>query len=378
MLPSAPTSSLGEDFPTLLAGARAEVDRRLAAFWDEKLTALHACGPEVVAMAAAARDLTLRGGKRYRAALLAAAYAAVAPDAPIGPALQAGVAVELLQSYLLIQDDWIDGDATRRGGPSAHAALSASLGDARLGAASAILASDLTLDLALGALSAIDLTELAPSASEPPERRVLAAIKRFLRINEDAIIGQQLDLIGSDDVETMHDLKTGSYTVRGPLVLGAVLAGAPAATIAALERFATPVGLAFQLRDDLLGAFGSAAETGKPEGSDLRNGKRTAILAEAEARLTAEQRRAVDRVLGRAGATPAEVAEATAALDACGARAAVSARQLALCEAAEALAMALPLDARARGLIAGAATALRPSHGGAASGPTPEVPAHRG
>src|ERR1700744_904861 len=119
--------SLGKDFASLLAAVRAAVDERLALIWDERIVALRRHGAEVTAMATAARDLTLRGGKRFRAALLAAAYGGVAPDASVEPAFQAGVALELLQTYLLIQDDWMDGDLTRRGGPSVHAALAVSL-----------------------------------------------------------------------------------------------------------------------------------------------------------------------------------------------------------------------------------------------------------
>ena len=142
------TSPLGSDFSTLLATVRPAIEERLAALWDARIEALRGHGVEVTAMAAAARDLTMRGGKRYRGALLAAAYAGVAPGAPLEPAFQAGVALELLQTYLLIQDDWMDGDLTRRGGPSVHATLSGNLGTAHLGAASAMLASDLTCNMA--------------------------------------------------------------------------------------------------------------------------------------------------------------------------------------------------------------------------------------
>src|SRR6185437_3001411 len=152
--------------------------------------------------------------KRYRAALLAAAYAGAAPGASLEPALQAGVALELLQTYLLIQDDWMDGDLTRRGGPTVHAALAERLGGAHLGAASAMLASDLSWNLAVSVVSAIDL----------PPSRVLATLRELVRVHEDVIVGQQIDMLGrAEDVEAMHALKTGSYTVRGPLTLGATL-----------------------------------------------------------------------------------------------------------------------------------------------------------
>jgi len=358
------TNPIHAPFPALLAHVRAAVDQRLAALWDSEIAALQRYGADVVTAADAARDLTMRGGKRYRAALLAAAYAGVSPDAPIEPAYQAGVALELLQSYLLMQDDWMDGDDTRRGGPSVHAALTAHMRDAHRGAAFAILTSDYTWGLALRTLADVAL----------PAPRVLAAVQYFSRLHADVVVGQQLDMLGNaPDVDVVHDLKTGAYTVRGPLVLGATLAGADAATIDALQRFAGPVGVAFQLRDDLLGTFGTAEETGKPVGNDLRAGKRTAILAEAEARLSPAGRAAVDRALGRAEATDAEVIAATSALEACGARAAVAARLARLCDEAEARAAALPIAETARALLAGAAAALAP---GVVGGAMVEPAAH--
>src|SRR5205823_1606576 len=150
----------------------------------------------------------------------------------------------------------------------------------------AILASDLTWGMALETLAGLDAR---------PER-VVDVIRRFCAVHEDVVVGQALDLFArAEDVEAMHALKTGSYTVRGPLVLGAALAGASPETMGALETFAAPVGVAFQLRDDLLGTFATTAETGKPEGGDLRAGKRTAVIVEAERLLDAAGRRALDR-----------------------------------------------------------------------------------
>ena len=115
-----------------------------------------------------------------------------------------------------------------------------------------------------------------------PER-VIEAGRAFARVQREVIIGQLIDLRGApasaEQVESMHDLKTGSYTVRGPLAIGAILAGASAEQRAALDRFAAPLGVAFQLRDDLLGTFGDPRATGKPAGNDVRRGKRTALVA---------------------------------------------------------------------------------------------------
>jgi geranylgeranyl diphosphate synthase, type I len=353
LLPGPATfATIDGDFGALLGVVRPAVEARIEALFQGRLDGIGGrYGAEVHAMIAAARNLTLRSAKRFRAALLAIGYGGVDPHAPFEAALQGGVAIELLQTYLLIQDDWMDGDLTRRGGPSVHALLGERLGG-HVGAASAILSSDFTWGLAIGALAAI----------EAPATQVIAALRLFTRIHEDVVIGQQIDVLGrAEDVDVMHDLKTGSYTVRGPLALGATLAGAPRETLEALDRFAAPLGVAFQLRDDLLGTFGSAAVTGKPVGNDLRAGKRTAIIVEADARRDAiddKGREALARAFGNASASDADVTAATFALDACGAHEAVRARLLRLCGEAHALAATLPLAPAARAQLAGAARAL--------------------
>ena len=346
-----PPASPLQAFGSHLEGVRREVDGRLAKLFDGTIAELTPHGRDVVQMAEAARDLTLRGGKRFRAGMLVAAYEGVAPRASLDPAFSAAVSFELLQSYLLIQDDWMDGDAMRRGGPSAHAQLSAAFGDAHAGACSAMLASDLTWGLAVRTLA---------RARVKPDRR-LRAMEVFCAVHQDVVCGQQIDTRGrAEDVEKMHALKTGSYTARGPLVIGATLAAASSRTIAALTRYADPLGVAFQLRDDLLGAFAKEAETGKKEGSDLRAGKRTALLAEAEGRLDDAGRAAIARALGHEDASDDVVREATLALERCGARAAVEERLRSLCARAGELAKQLPVSERARTLFEGAALALLP------------------
>ncbi len=337
-------------FLDLLARIRPEIERRIGARFDAKVARTRAYGPDVAAMVEAARELTVRGGKRFRAGLIATGFLVAAGEGPLEAAIDAGVAFELLQTYLLIQDDWMDGDTTRRGGPSVHAALAARLGDAQRGASSAILASDLTWGLALETLSSIDL----------PAQRVVEVLRLFLRVHEDVVIGQQIDVLGkAEDVEAMHDLKTGSYTVRGPLLLGAALAGAPHTLRQGLERFAAPIGIAFQLRDDLLGTFGDPAETGKPVGNDLVAGKRTALVAEAHRLASETDLSALVRVLGRPDASEAEIRAATGVIVSSGARRAVEDRLHALCDEAEAIAAGLGVSAAARALLVGAVAALR-------------------
>jgi geranylgeranyl diphosphate synthase type I len=123
---------------------------------------------------------------------------------------------------------------------------------------------------------------------------------------------------------TQH-LKTGSYTMRGPMTLGALLADASPEQLQALMRFAQPLGIAFQLRDDVLGTFGDAAVTGKPVGHDLREGKHTALIAEAHNLLSPTDRTRLDAVLGDRSASLVDVQAAIRMLETSGIRARVEA-----------------------------------------------------
>ena len=270
---------------------------------------------------------------------------------------RAAVAIELLQVYLLIHDDWMDDDDVRRGGPAVHVALREYLGSKRLGDTSAVLAGDLACGYAQQALLEV------PLAAD----RVLGAARAFAQIQEDVVCGQLAEMSpmiadkargAIPTVELIHTLKTASYTVTGPLAIGAQLAGASDARVAQLAQYGRPLGIAFQLRDDLLGVFGDPRDTGKPVGNDIRQGKHTALVDAMKGDAAAQALLA--RVLGRADASDAEVAEVMAAMESSGARARVEARVAELlAEARAALAaMALPETSPGRAWLAGAIRAL--------------------
>lgn len=308
-----------------LEDVRALIDARLASHFARERERAAALSPEGGSLNDAIATLTMRGGKRLRPALLVAAFRSVDEAAPLDDAIEAGAALELLQSYLLIHDDWMDHDEERRGGPSVHAALRDANGnDAHLGASLAVLAGNLASAHAWALLTGIG----------GPEARLREAIDVFIAIHREVVLGQQLDLLGSKDVSRMQQLKTGSYTVRGPLALGAVLGGASAAQHEALARFGGPIGEAFQMRDDLLGAFGDPRETGKPAGNDLRAGKRTALINAAEERASESDLALLRSVLGRADASDSEVGLALEVLERSGAKAAVESRLRALLDEA--------------------------------------------
>src|SRR4051794_11004647 len=153
----APKALPQNPFAALLGGVQSEVDQRLRGFLETRLDVARRQGPEVLEMVSAVRDLCLRGGKRLRPALLVAGYRAASETADLEPALEAGVALELLQAYLLIHDDWMDGDLVRRGGPAVHAQLAKRFRSERKGHASGILAGDYAAAVALEALSHVEM-----------------------------------------------------------------------------------------------------------------------------------------------------------------------------------------------------------------------------
>jgi geranylgeranyl diphosphate synthase type I len=176
-------------------------------------------------------------------------------------------------------------------------------------------------------------------------RRSSDAVQTFLRVQRDVVLGQTLDLLGSADVSRMHDLKTGSYTVEGPLLLGATLADADQAQLEILRRLARPLGEAFQVRDDLLGTFGDPKKTGKPVGNDLRVGKHNAVVRAAQAQLGDADRATLDTIHGRPEASDADVRVVIAMLERTGVRARVEAELVGLVAQAKAHLMGAPLSA---------------------------------
>lgn len=276
-------------------------------------------------------DFTLDGGKRMRPRLLWWAMRACgAADAgSTAAALRLGVALELIQSCALIHDDVMDRSRLRRGRPAVHIDLADRAGLApnsergsAFGTSAAVLAGDLALVWA-------DDT-VAETPLPTPVRRRIRAIWRSMRT--EMVAGQYLDLHGqatggSSAARAIRTacLKSALYSVERPLAIGAALADADERTTAALRSAGRGAGIAFQLRDDLLGVFGDPARTGKPSGDDIREGKPTYLLAVARERAEAaddqEALAVLGRAVGNADVTEAELADVTEVFEATGARA---------------------------------------------------------
>ncbi|MDT0387099.1 polyprenyl synthetase family protein [Streptomyces dubilierae] len=289
----------------------------------------------------------LRGGKRLRTAFAWCGWRAAGGSGDATAVLRTGAALELLQGCALIHDDVMDGSPLRRGGPALHVELAGrhpagraaafgtpgAVSPESFGASAAVLAGDLALAWA------DDL--LTETALGSPQGARLHHEWRAMRT--EMVAGQYRDLhaqasgaSGDEEALTVAALKSARYTVARPLALGAALAGAGTRTTEALRAAGHCAGLAFQLRDDLLGAFGDPAETGKPAEDDLRSRKLTPLLA-AAVRLAGASgdREAADVLAPGAHAQPEHTVERMrAALERTGARAEVEARTAELAAAA--------------------------------------------
>ncbi|WP_458041925.1 MULTISPECIES: polyprenyl synthetase family protein [Bacteria] len=250
---------------------------------------------------------TLRGGKRLRAAFCYWGWRSVTDDSHTEEIIAAAAALEIFHAAALVHDDIIDNSDTRRGRPATHRAFEAAhvaggwTGDAAAyGRSSAILAGDLLVAWS------DDLFE--EGIADAPADRARAARRRYAEMRRDVTVGQYLDIAAEtvpapDDEQldrALHvaSFKSARYSVQQPLLIGAAIGGANTEQQDALRAFGHPVGMAFQLRDDVLGVFGDSAATGKPSGDDLREGKRTALIAFARQELPASVRRTLDELLG--------------------------------------------------------------------------------
>jgi geranylgeranyl diphosphate synthase, type I len=279
---------------------RDQVGRALEDFLGRQRAALGQIGPDMLPWLDAITEL-LSGGKRLRAAFCYWGWrAAGGEDCPA--VYDAAAALELLHASALVHDDLMDASDTRRGGPSVHrrfAARHAAGGwrgsSGSFGAGTAILIGDLLLAWTDELFQASGLPPAALRRGQP----VLDAMRAEL------ICGQYLDLLGQtagdgtvDSALRVARYKSAKYTVERPLQLGAALASPDGPPAAAFTRYGLPLGVAFQLRDDVLGVFGDPARTGKPASDDLREGKRTVLVALARERSSRDQREVLDRRLG--------------------------------------------------------------------------------
>lgn len=323
------------------------VDVRLDEFLSGRTSILLSISDDLTPLADFSRRF-ISGGKRFRALFCYWGWESVSsrgfdpfaddsePD--LAPVVSAAAALELFHAAALIHDDLIDNSDLRRGSASAHRLFehlhtdAAWAGEASsFGRAAAILLGDLLLGWS------DELLDEALLALDDPMHARATRIE-FMRMRTEVIAGQYLDVLEEgawtqqEDGELLERAervilyKSAKYSVAAPLAIGAAMGGGSAAQGKALRDFGIPLGIAYQLRDDLLGVFGDADVTGKPSGDDLREGKRTVLIAIARERLSASQRRLLDELLGDPDLDADQVAMLQRTLRECGASDEVEAR----------------------------------------------------
>ena len=251
--------------------------------------------------------LVLAGGKRLRPAFCFWGFIGAGGDPTDELVIDAGAALELLHAFALFHDDVMDGSLTRRGEPTTNAKFEASHGANKLAGESRRFGDGVAI--LVGDLAYVYSDQLMRNAS--PQAWT---IWNELRIELN--FGQYLDMLGSamnerrrEKAERICRYKSGKYTIERPLHLGALLAAPTRGDelTSVLSTYGLPLGDAFQMRDDVLGAFGDTAITGKPVGDDLREGKPTPLMAIATARANAAQLKEL-QLVGNQDLTPEQIA----------------------------------------------------------------------
>lgn len=219
----------------------------------------------------------IEGGKKVRGALTVLGYKALGgkKEKDIIPV---SAAAEIIHSSLLIHDDFIDHDEVRRGKPTMHRVYAKGKSD-HYGASIALIIGDVGLFLGHGLV--------AGSNFDPKER--INALQELDRLLINTGYGQILDVtfdekeyLKWEEIFKVRKLKTADYTFTLPLKIGAIFAGAKVKSLKAIESYGEPVGIAFQIKDDILGVFGDSKITGKSSESDIKAGKKTFLFAKAK------------------------------------------------------------------------------------------------
>jgi geranylgeranyl diphosphate synthase type I len=294
------------------------VNERLEEFLADRASILRAIAPDLDPLSEFSERF-LSGGKRFRARFCHLGWEALRGDGEraddaatteLDAVVSASAALEVFHAAALVHDDLIDHSDTRRGAPSAHRVFEAQhrhagwSGDSPdYGRGTAILLGDLLLGWSDELLDLGLATLTRPTA-------VRAARLEFNRMRTEVTVGQYLDILEERAWHTRSEsdqrsraervvvFKSAKYSIESPLALGGAIAGGTPDRLDALRAFGLPLGVAFQLRDDLLGVYGDPEVTGKPAGDDLREGKRTVLVAIARERMQPGERRLLDELLG--------------------------------------------------------------------------------
>lgn len=264
-----------KSFNQILSDYQQRMDLELKRFFERKIKEASLISKSANDTIKILREFNLRGGKRARPVLINTGYF-LAGGKNKKAILKASLCAELIHNFFLIHDDIIDRDELRRGKPSLHAFYQKKFGgDLYKGISFAIIAGDVS-----NVLGQQILTE-----SDFPEKNKIRALNILNKMVERTCHGEMLEMflkeekeIKENDIEKVLKYKTAYYTFTDPLKIGAVLAGGDDKLLKEIEIFAMPIGIAFQIQDDILGIFGSQKKIGKPVCSDIRENQPNLLI----------------------------------------------------------------------------------------------------
>jgi geranylgeranyl diphosphate synthase type I len=285
-----------------LEGFKKEIDKELELYLDRTIKNAQKHDVVVADALKYVKKVVLSGGKRIRPAFMYYGYLAVGGKER-EKIIRASISIELVHVFLLIHDDIMDRDNTRHGIDTVHYRYEKlgktffSKGDFKhFGLSMAIIIGDM-----IGAFGNQVIYD-----SNFKSDLIMQALSRLQSIIAMTVIGQSQDIVieykkeaTEKDILKMYENKTAKYTIEGPLHLGATLGGATEAEMKAMSAYAIPIGIAFQIQDDILGIFGSEKKLGKRVGSDIEEGKQTILVAKARENGNRLQKAVLKNILGK-------------------------------------------------------------------------------
>lgn len=298
------------DASKILAEFKKKVDPEIEKYFDKAIREAEGKDAIIAEALRYVRKIILAGGKRLRPAFMYYGYLA-AGGREKDKIIRTSISIELIHTFLLIHDDIIDKDKKRHGFDTVNSRYEKlgkkffrRISPGHFGNSMAIIFGDMVA--ALGN-QVIFNSDFNPAL-------IVKALRELQAIISATVVGQAKDIYmeckkkaTEKEVLKMYEYKTAKYTIEGPLHLGAILAEADDKLLKTFSAYAIPVGIAFQIQDDILGIFGDEKKLGKPVGSDVRQGKYTILAAEAVEKASRKQKDIIKNILGKNDLTKNEL-----------------------------------------------------------------------
>ena len=298
-------------FQQCLGELKVAIDRELEHYFDIAIADAKKEDRLIAEALMQTKKITLAGGKRIRGTLLCQAYFSVGGKEK-KKILKVAAAIELVHMFLLIHDDIIDRGDSRHGQKTLHRMFSLKKqkynfknDGEHFGISEAIITGDMLCTMANKIIADAGFDSKA----------TVAVLAKLQSIVETTIIGQSQDIgiaynnnATEKEVLAMYKNKTARYTFEGPLHLGAILAGvSDKKTLGIFSRYALPLGIAFQIQDDILGVFGNTKKMGKSVVSDIKEGKKSLVVVKAFELASISERKQLESILGKKNLTQKEI-----------------------------------------------------------------------